>query len=310
MNKLPMEVPGRNGPSISWDAVTVSELRLGDSDLPQQTAARTSLIMQISAPVVVELGLDGCYQRRLMGPGNFCVTPAGEPVAAVRWQGERQIVLAEFSPVLIQSVAESHHLRSFELVARKAVSDPLITHPVLALREELLSANPSGEAYVDMIARAIVLRLLRAHSASAAEALHRGGLPRSSLRRVIEYINANLDQDLGLRSMAAVSGLSEDHFARAFRESTGVPPHRYLLQQRLERARQMLETSDMSIVEIAQALGFADQSHLTNLFRRNLGMTPGRVRAQLGRKPEGRRNFPKDAGILQETSRRLQLFSS
>lgn len=304
-----VEAPMRNGRSSSWDAITVSELRLGDGDLPQRTATRTTLRLQMSAPVVVELGLNGRYRRQLIRPDNFCVAPAGGMFPAVRWRGERQILAAELSPVLVRSVAESLNLQSFELVSRQAISDPRVTHPLLALREELLSGNASGHAYVDMIARAIAMRLLRAYSISAPLRTHRGGLSRPVLKRMIEYIDAHLDQDLGLRNMAAVAGLSEDHFARAFRESTGVPPHRYLMRRRLARARELLETSETPIVEIAQALGFADQSHLTNLFRRDTGMTPGQVRAHFGRKHEDQRNSANGTGILQESNGALRLLS-
>lgn len=307
--KVGVGAPVRSNQSFSWDAVTVSELRLGDSDLPQRTATRTSVMLQVSAPAVVDLGLHGRYERRSIGPGKFCLTPAGALVPAARWRGQRRIIVAELSPLLISSVAESHSLRSFELVSRHAVSDPQIAHLMLTLRDELLSAAPSGKVYVELIARAMAIRLLRAHAISTPLRTHRGGLSQALLRRVIEYIDAHLDQDLGLRSLAEVAGLSEDHFARTFRESTGMPPYRYLLQRRLTRARELLETSDMPIAEIAQTLGFADQSHLTNLLRRDTGMTPGKLRAHFGRKPEGHRNPSKVTGILQEAKIPLRLLS-
>ncbi len=277
--------------SFSWDAVTVGEILLGDSDLPQETATRTRLTLHTSARVVVELGMDGRYERRSVAPGNFCVTPAGGLIPAARWRGERRIVVVELSPTFVSSVAKSHDVHAFELMSRHADSDPQLSHLMLALREEFQGGNPSGRAYTDMIARAMVVRLLRAHALSAPMRTHRGGLSRRLLQRVTEYIDAHLDQHLGLRSLAAVSGLSEDHFARAFRESTGVPPYRYLLQRRLACAQQLLETSDAPIAEIAHMVGFTDQSHLTKLFRRKIGMTPGRARrhlrwtAQAGRKP-------------------------
>jgi AraC family transcriptional regulator len=286
----------------------MSELRFAAGDLPQQTAGRTSLTLQVSAPLLVEVGLEGRYERRSIKPGDFCLTPAGGTFAAARWRGERHILVAELSPILLRSVAEAYELDSFELIPRHAMTDAQVTHPMLALREELLSGNPSGPAYVDMIARAIVVRLLRAHAVSAPRHGYRGGLSQPQLRRVIEYIEAHLDQELGLRKLALMSGLSEDHFARAFRRSAGVPPHRYVLRQRLARARQLRETSAMPIVEIAQVLGFADQSHLTNLFRRDTGMTPGQVR-QARRNPENSRNPPKLTGNSQESEAPLELLS-
>jgi AraC family transcriptional regulator len=290
----------RNGRSFSWDAVAISELRICDGDLPQQTAARTSLLLQMSEPVVLELGFNGNYRSRLIGANHFCLTPAGAPVPARRWRGERQILVAELSPALVRSVAEAHNLQSFEFHSRYGISDPQITHLLLTLRADLQEKSPAEDAYVDMIVRAIVMRLFRAHANSTPVRVHRGGLSQPLLRRVIEYLDEHLDQNLGLRHLAGVSGLSEDHFARAFRESTGVPPHRFLLQRRMARARQLLEISDLPIAEIALALGFADQSHLTRLFRRETGMTPGQMRAQLKLKLQEYRDHSSDSGILQE----------
>lgn len=186
------------------------------------------------------------------------MAPAGEAVAAARWRGERQILVAEFSPALVRSVAEAHDLHSLELKPQHGARDPQVVHLLFALREGLSNAIQAENAYAEAIGRAIILRLHRAYASSATMRLHRGGLSRASLRRVTEYIHAHLDCDLGLRNLAAVSGLSADHFARAFRESTGVPPHRYVLQRRLAHARRLLETSEMPIVEIASSLGFAE----------------------------------------------------
>jgi AraC family transcriptional regulator len=274
---------------------------LRDSDLPQQPATRVRLILHMSAEMVVELGMHGSYERLTIAPGSFCIMPENQPVPAARWHGERQIVVVELSPALVSSVAESHQLQTFELRSRYGASDQQVTHLMLALRDEFGSGNPSGQAYAEMIARALAVRLLKAHAVSAPLRAIRGGLSRPRLRRVIEYIDTHIHQDLGLRSLAGVSGLSEDHFARAFRESTGVPPYRYLLQRRVTRARQLLETSDVPIVDIAQALGFTDQSHLTRLFRRETGLTPGKLRARSTLKAKRCRNPTNDTtGIRQE----------
>ncbi|WP_321476209.1 AraC family transcriptional regulator [uncultured Paludibaculum sp.] len=242
-------------------------------------------MLQVSGPVIVEIGLSGRFRSCPIEPGDFCVAPAGASVPAARWRGMRQIVLTEFSPSLLRSVADALGLHSYELHAAQAIRDPRISHLLFALREEVLGGNSSGRAYVDSIAWALGTRLLSGHSAATFPKPHRGGLSRPLLKRVMEFVEEHLDEDLGLARLAAISRLSEDHFARAFRESAGVPPHRYLLQRRLARARQLLETSDTPIVDIAQALGFTDQSHLTNMFRRHLGLTPGQVRAESSRLP-------------------------
>jgi AraC-like DNA-binding protein len=111
----------------------------------------------------------------------------------------------------------------------------------------------------------------------AAESPRRG-LPPGGLRRVTEYVAAHLAEDLTLDKLAAHAGLSVHHFARAFKMSTGMPPHRYLLQQRIQRATELLEHTAQPIVDIALAVGFADQAHFSRSFHSLAGLTPSQFR--------------------------------
>jgi AraC family transcriptional regulator len=97
-------------------------------------------------------------------------------------------------------------------------------------------------------------------------------------RRVVAFIEANLDGDLSLFRIAEVAGLSPYHFARSFRADMGDTPHHYVLCRRIDRARQLLRETSMPLAEVALACGFASQPHLNAVFRRELGMTPGALR--------------------------------
>ena len=198
-------------------------------------ATRTSLLMQVSAPIVVELLRNGRYENCVMKPGAFCIAPVG-PAPAARWRGQRSILVLELSPWLLNSVAEANEVLRIELQAGSAVDDPQIAYLLLALRADLANSSPSGRAYVDAISRAVAYRLLMAHGVSPSLRPSHGGLSQRSLRRVLEFIDAHLDRDLPLKSMADISGLSVDHFARAFRESTGEPPHTTTSRQAPARA--------------------------------------------------------------------------
>ncbi|MBI1774413.1 MAG: helix-turn-helix domain-containing protein [Proteobacteria bacterium] len=103
---------------------------------------------------------------------------------------------------------------------------------------------------------------------------HRGGLSPIVLRRVLEYIDVSLRENVGLAALAKIAGLSIWHFARAFKRAVGMPPHGYLLQRRIERARELLESTNLPIAEIALSVGFSDQSHFARHFRRLTGQTP------------------------------------
>jgi transcriptional regulator of acetoin/glycerol metabolism/AraC-like DNA-binding protein len=112
---------------------------------------------------------------------------------------------------------------------------------------------------------------------TAAPQAH-GGLSAGALRRVREYVHLHLSESIDLSMLAAVAGLSMHHFAREFKNSAGDTPHHYLIQKRIERAQQMLAQTDLSLAEIAYAVGFSDQGHLARHFRGLLGTTPREFR--------------------------------
>src|SRR5262249_35280915 len=105
-----------------------------------------------------------------------------------------------------------------------------------------------------------------------------GGLSPAAMRRVREYVDAHLGVSIDLAMLARVAGVSIHHFARGFKQSAGLTPHHFLTQKRIERAQDLLGNTDLSLSEIALAVGFSDQSHLARHFRRMLGVTPGRFR--------------------------------
>jgi AraC-like DNA-binding protein len=106
----------------------------------------------------------------------------------------------------------------------------------------------------------------------------RGGLSPGALRRVREYIAAHIQENLDTRTLASHAGLSTYHFSRAFKASVGMPPHRYLLEQRVRKAAELIERSEQLLVNIALAVGFADQSHFSRTFHALVGLTPCQFR--------------------------------
>ena len=136
-------------------------------------------------------------------------------------------------------------------------------------------ARSSAEAVVHSRARISTLGDLRIATAPGPS---RGGLSPAVTRRVCDYIAGHLDEKIRLDGLAALTGLSTDHFARAFHQSVGMPPHTYLLRRRLEEVEYMLRETHAPLSQIALATGFADQSHLARHFRRWAGMSPRQVR--------------------------------
>ena len=106
----------------------------------------------------------------------------------------------------------------------------------------------------------------------------RGGLPPRVLQRVRDYAETHLEDSISLQDLASTAGLSTSHFIRAFKQSAGMTPHRYLLQRRVRRALGLLAETTLALSQIAMASGFADQSHFCRQFRKLVGATPRRYR--------------------------------
>lgn len=145
-------------------------------------------------------------------------------------------------------------------------------------------ANPdqASRLFIEHITLAVSAHLAQTYGGMAVGRAASGGLAPWQERRAKEIIDANLCGEIPLSWLAQECGLSTGHFSRAFRRSTGVAPHRWLLQRRVEVARDMLRTSGLPLCDVALACGFADQSHFTRVFRDHTGTSPGSWRRHAG----------------------------
>ena len=148
------------------------------------------------------------------------------------------------------------------------------------LLEELTHPQAGSRLCVDALATVLAVHLLRAHQ--DVQHPKRGdtsaGLPPRRLRHVLEYLEANLTGRTSLVKLSAAAGLSPFHFSRLFKRSTGMTPHAYVIGKKLERAKGLLHKEESSLADIASMCGFSDQNHLTSVFRKVFGLTPGAYR--------------------------------
>jgi len=135
--------------------------------------------------------------------------------------------------------------------------------------------------YVESLVTQLAVLIRRRHSTASAELgiPPSSGLTRNQARCILDYIESHLSSELRLGELARIAGLSLHHFARMFKRTVGMAPHRYVLERRLERAKGMLRSTRASLVEISLSTGFASQSHFTSTFRRLVGPTPTEFRA-------------------------------
>ena len=139
------------------------------------------------------------------------------------------------------------------------------------------------QLYTQGLSLAVVSALLSGYSerAGSLEKIRRHGLTGWQLKLVQDFVDANIAEPVSLRAMASVLGLSRMHFAAQFLQSTGLRPHEYLLQERIRRAQQLLTDTQLSIIEIALAVGFETQSHFSTVFKRFVGSSPARWRGDV-----------------------------
>jgi AraC family transcriptional regulator len=170
----------------------------------------------------------------------------------------------------------------FELRTAIGVRDLVINRIGLLGQKELSQGGVGGRLYAEGLGTSLAVHLLRQYSTSPrGPMIHKGGLASRALRRVMEYINEHLHDELSLAELARTAKLSPHYFATVFRAGTGMSPHRYVIERRIDRARDLLRRHDKTISEIAYAVGFSSQSHLTANFRRTTGMTPRKFRQSL-----------------------------
>jgi AraC family transcriptional regulator len=172
--------------------------------------------------------------------------------------------------------------RSFEIVPRQALTDDRLTHLLFALDAERARGYSAGKLFVDCIETALANILITAFNTFAPRSIHgKGGLAPHVLRRVVEFMHTNIDKQLGLKDLAECADLSLSHFSLQFRASTNQAPHQYMLRLRVERSKQLLRDSRLSVLDIGLEVGFRNQQHFATVFRNSVGVSPSVYRTKL-----------------------------
>jgi AraC family transcriptional regulator len=266
---------------VGLEAARYRGVRAAEFSPPAITHHR--LVLFIRPPEGLDLQYEGVKRHVPPPAGSISLVPAGAPS---RWRpsGSRDFLHVYLEPALVERVvAEAFGLDPARLSVPPldGLDLPQLRAVLGAVDAEMTAGGAGGSLAAESLANVLAVHLIRHVLAPRRpERGHDGRLPRLRLRAVVEYIEGHLDAGVTLDQMAAVARLSPYHFARQFKQATGLPPYQYVLLRRVERAKQLLQAgAGLSLAEVAAHAGFSDQSQLSHHFKRLVGVTPRQFRA-------------------------------
>lgn len=197
---------------------------------------------------------------------------------------ELSVCYIHLSPQLFNKIALETMDKSpkfIEIPHRFGFKDPMMLQLGLAIKRELECNNPYGKIFVETAANLLAIHVLRNYSADKLKAPQiKYGREQRFMRVVLEYINNNLDKDISLNELATISNTSTFHFAHLFKNTIGLAPHQYIMQQRIGKSKSLLRTTSKSVSEIAVYVGYSP-SYFVQIFHREVGATPKAYRLQV-----------------------------
>jgi AraC family transcriptional regulator len=217
-------------------------------------------------------------ERRQLG--DIAIIPAGI-AHRCNWNTTVQFGILAIEPILLQQIGQDWiNPDKIELTPQfMSKRDDLIQSIFSTLSAELATGGIGSNLLVDSLKTTLAIHLLRNYCTTFPRlSSYADGLSAAKLTLITDYINSHLDRDLKLTELSAIAQISPYHFLRLFKKSVGITPHQYILQQRIDRAKYLLRSSNLDVAAIALRVGFCDASHLTRCFKSILGKTPSQWR--------------------------------
>ncbi|MGB6296293.1 MAG: AraC family transcriptional regulator [Rivularia sp. (in: cyanobacteria)] len=267
--------------NTGWDGVFFRYMSLPASETPEvcTTLGHTITIFTHGDYVIHgDRKLDGRFHRDSVVGGDIVIQPAniGQKCA---WDASGDfIILGIETKSFASAIDESKQSEQVQLIPNFATPDPLVLQIGLAIKNALQN-NPSGSRlYAETMANALSVHLLQHYSARKPQIKqYSNGLSKRQLNIIIEYIQNHLDRDLGLKELAFLLHMSPHYFCSLFKQSMRMTPHQYVIQTRVNRAKELLLKGKYTIAQVALMVGFANQSHLNRHFKKLIGVTPGKI---------------------------------
>jgi AraC-like DNA-binding protein len=241
--------------SFDYDCSVLQIVSIGDNSLKVRSSARSEF-----------------EEARPNGSSRICLP--GERVNG-EWHGEAEFLGVYLTPFTIERIFE-RPFRAAEFRSGEETSK-IVSHLLAAIRADVAQGSPSGPAFVQSVVISL-LQYLSQTNGGLLPRLVRRGLSKRQLKVLQDLIDAEFASELNLEALSRQAGLSPGYLNRAFKISTGLTPHQYILRIRVDRAKHLIQESNRSLDEIAEQVGFADGSHMTSVFWKVCGKPPSHFR--------------------------------
>ncbi len=283
--QLPDWVPGKitcDSQACGWQGMSLRGYRYGPSDVAVPPIRDYMIVVYGRGITPMSRQCFSRWSNEQVTPGNVSLL-THRIHSHWRWTQDIEVTHLYLSPAQLTRVANDvfeRDIQDIELSDVLKADDPSLAEMVRHLAAETTQPGVGGRLYADAIMNQACVHILRNYAnvvfKPGSDARHR--LSSKQQKQILEYINANIGNNIVLNDLARVCGLSVYYFARSFRDTYGVPPHEFVINLRLDYARNMLRCSQLPLKDVAASCGFSDQSHMTRLFRKCLGITPGQLR--------------------------------
>lgn len=263
--------------ALGWRGLMVEHHRLAPTEMPAHVVDQHRLLIHTGAPVVFEWCEGGRWRETRLTPGSFNLQGHGT-ANAPRWHQPLEFLAVGLDPAFTAHLlADDIAPERIGFVTQRGQSDARVARFGALFREELTRARFAGTLFGESLAIAFAAHLLVTYGVAGRPLpMPKGRLTGAQLGRVLDYLHANIAEDVSIETLAAQAYLSPFHFARMFKATTGESPHRFALRLRVARAQALLARPGpgLSLTEVGAAAGFFDQAHFTKSFKRIVGVVP------------------------------------